>query len=179
MLKTIAQLCCYAISARISKSMSNPFKDKFPGSTAHAIQSEYANDLVRVLGVDSILAEKMAIDIMADFGRLESAEIKTIKVGRAKKADRMMDVKVSLEALKGVETERLYCFRLLQELRRVQVELGVNYGEVTLPENRHLAIVVMTDKLRGAEKPWENIYLKRQMERAEKGLANAREVVEA
>lgn len=179
MLKTATQLRCSAIRVWISKSMSNPFKDKFPGSTAHAVQSEYANDLVRVLGVDAILAEKMAIDIMADFGRLESAEIKTIKVGKAKKADRMMDVKVSLEALKGVETERLYCFRLLQELRRVQVELGVKYGEVTLPENRRVAIAGMLEKLRGNEKPWENIYLKRQMERAEKGLANAREVVEA
>lgn len=131
--------------------MSNPFDGKFASRFA-GIQTEYANDLVRVLGVPSMLAEKMASDIAADFGRLENADVKGVKIGKAKKENRMMDVKISLGALKTVETERLYCYRVLQELRAVQLETGIKMSGVELPEKRAKAIAEMHQAMIEAEK---------------------------
>ena len=157
-------------------SKSNPFDGKFNTRFA-GVQAEFANDLCRVLAFEPILAEKLAVDIANDFGRIESAQVKGVKIGAAKKSDRMMDIKVTLEAVKGLESLRLSLYRTLQELRRVQVETGIKYGEITLSDN--VAELVANERVKIAEmaergEPWMNPALKAEIAKAEKQMTDAK-----
>lgn len=126
--------------------MSNPYKDNgmFQGSWRN-IQAEYCNDLVRVLQVHPIDAEKMATDIAADLGRIESLKAKSGKIGKFNK-DALADFKVTTEDLQVRINHRLYCYRLMQQISAFRKEFGADSVTVMIPKIHNDEIIADHEK---------------------------------